>query len=122
MGERLRFLTDEDVPRSTARMLREHGYDAADVRDVGLRGAADREVYEFAQREGRILISCDLGFANVIHYPPGSAVGIVVVRIPDQTPIDMFNQVVARSVKGIGSDLKGHLAIVELDKVRLRGR
>jgi hypothetical protein len=34
----LRFLTDEDVPRSTAKILRESGYDAVDVRDVGLRG------------------------------------------------------------------------------------
>jgi len=33
----LKFLTDEDVPRSTARLLREAGFDAVDVRDVGLR-------------------------------------------------------------------------------------
>jgi len=30
-------LIDEDVPRSTARTLREAGYDTVDGRDVGLR-------------------------------------------------------------------------------------
>ena len=35
----LRFITDEDVPRSTARVLRDAGFDAIDVRDVGLRGS-----------------------------------------------------------------------------------
>lgn len=40
MGDQLelRFITDEDVPRSTARVLRDAGFDAVDVRDVGLRG------------------------------------------------------------------------------------
>jgi predicted nuclease of predicted toxin-antitoxin system len=64
------FLTDEDVPRSTARVLREAGYDAVDVRDVGLRGKHDQIVFEYAQKEGRILITCDLGFANTLTFPP----------------------------------------------------
>lgn len=34
----LRFITDEDVPRSTARVLRDAGFDAVDVRNVGLQG------------------------------------------------------------------------------------
>jgi predicted nuclease of predicted toxin-antitoxin system len=33
----LRSITDENVPRSTARVLRDAGFDAVDVRDVGLR-------------------------------------------------------------------------------------
>ncbi len=31
----MRFITDEDVPRSTARVLRDAGFDAVDVQDVG---------------------------------------------------------------------------------------
>jgi predicted nuclease of predicted toxin-antitoxin system len=44
----LRFLTDEDIPRSTARILRDAGFDAVDVRDVGLRGKSDALVYAYA--------------------------------------------------------------------------
>jgi hypothetical protein len=36
----LRFLVDEDVPRSTARVLRDAGFDAIDVRDVVCGGRA----------------------------------------------------------------------------------
>jgi predicted nuclease of predicted toxin-antitoxin system len=39
----LRFITDEDIPRSTARVLRDAGFDAVDVRDVGLRGKSDQK-------------------------------------------------------------------------------
>jgi len=67
----LRFITDEDVPRSTARVLRDAGFDALDVRDVGLRGKSDAEIFEYAK---------------------------------------------------VGDNLLHHLAIVEVGKVRWRGR
>jgi predicted nuclease of predicted toxin-antitoxin system len=84
----LRFITDEDIPRSTARVLRDAGFDADDVRDVGLRGKSDQEVFEFAQVEKRLLITCDMGFSNILHFPPGENYGILVVRVPDSESIE----------------------------------
>jgi predicted nuclease of predicted toxin-antitoxin system len=117
----LRFLTDEDVPRSTARVLRDAGFDAVDVRDVGLRGKSDALVFAYAQQEERLLITCDLGFSNIIKFPPSQNVGLLVVRIPDSEPIDSFNHEILRTVTEIGENLCQHLAIVEIGKVRLRG-
>lgn len=64
MGDKvgLRFLTDEDVPRSTARVLRDAGFDAVNVRDVSLRGKSGREVFAYAHREGRLLITVTWAF------------------------------------------------------------
>lgn len=39
------FVIDEDMPRSTGKILKEQGYDVKDIRDYGLRGAADEEIY-----------------------------------------------------------------------------
>lgn len=36
-----RFVIDEDMPRSTGVILKEHGYEVRDVRDYELRGAED---------------------------------------------------------------------------------
>jgi len=44
----LKFLIDEDMPRSTARVLNEKNYEAVDVRDCGLRGKSDEEVFAYA--------------------------------------------------------------------------
>jgi hypothetical protein len=41
----IRFLIDEDLPRSTAKVLREAGFESIDVRDIGLRGAKDDVIY-----------------------------------------------------------------------------
>ena len=48
----LRFLVDEDLPRSLARALRGAGHVAADVRDEGLRGEPDRRIFDVAQKLG----------------------------------------------------------------------
>lgn len=123
MGDRLklRFVTDEDVPRSTARVLRDAGFDALDVRDVGLRGKSDAAVFAFAQQENRLLITCDMGFSNILNFPPSENHGILVVRIPDNESIDTFNREVLHAVQEVGENLSRHLAIVEIGRVRLRG-
>ena len=117
----LRFITDEDVPRSTARVLRDAGFDAVDVRDVGLRGKSDAEVFNYAQRENRLLITCDMGFSNILNFPPAENYGVLVVRVPDSESIETFNHEILRAVQEVDENLLHHLAIVEVGKVRLRG-
>jgi predicted nuclease of predicted toxin-antitoxin system len=78
----MRFLVDEDLPRSADSPLRQSGYEAIDVRDVGLRGANDADIITYAQKHGLCLLSSDTGFADVRNYPPGKYSGIVVLRLP----------------------------------------
>lgn len=48
----IRILVDEDMPRPTADLLRSLNIDAFDVREIGLRGATDQEIFKYAQKEG----------------------------------------------------------------------
>jgi|DewCreStandDraft_4_1066084.scaffolds.fasta_scaffold222814_2 predicted nuclease of predicted toxin-antitoxin system len=116
-----RFLVDEDVPRSTARVLRANGYDALDVRDAGLRGCTDREVFERAQDEGRVLVTCDLGFSNLLRFPLSAHAGIVVIRIPDQVSVATLNLQLLRALSTLGEEpLDRTLVIVEMGHIRVR--
>jgi len=45
------FLIDEDLPRSLKSELIKRGYNAIDVRDVGLRGQSDDKIYKYAQKK-----------------------------------------------------------------------
>ena len=120
-GVILRFLIDEDVPRSTTRVLRDAGFDVINVHEAGLQGKRDDKVFEYAQSENRLLITCDMDFSNILKFPPSKNHGILVVRVPDSEPIDVFNREVLNAVRGVGENLIHHLAIVEIGKVRLRG-
>ncbi len=50
-----KFVVDEDMPRSTGQILQTKGYTAMDIRDHGLCGAEDEEIYKFAQEEKAVL-------------------------------------------------------------------
>ena len=74
----MKIKLDENMPADLAAMLREEGHDVADVVEEGLGGADDPPVLKAATDEQRILITFDLDFADIRHYPPGSHGGIVV--------------------------------------------
>jgi predicted nuclease of predicted toxin-antitoxin system len=116
-----KFLIDEDMPRSTALVLRQAGHSVEDVRDVGLRGHSDEEVFEYAQTQGAILLTADKGFGNLLRFPLGTHAGILVVRVPDELPIQIVNQEMLRALEDLASeDLAGLLMIVELGRTRVR--
>ena len=118
----IRFLIDEDLPRSTAKLLREAGFESFDVRDIGLKGAKDDVIYHRAQEENCIIITGDLGFANTLHYPLGSHPGILITRFPNEMSPDKLNRILIDAIKSIQEDLPGNLTIIEPDKVRIRRR
>ncbi|MDP1849446.1 MAG: DUF5615 family PIN-like protein [Solirubrobacteraceae bacterium] len=51
------FVIDEDLPRSTAKILRAKGFEVYDIRDHGFRGQADEEILSFATLKKAILIT-----------------------------------------------------------------
>ncbi len=118
----IRFLIDEDLPRSTANLLREAGFESVDVRDIGLRGAKDDVIFLRAKEENYIIITGDLGFANSLRYPLGSHPGILIARFPNEMSPEKLNGILVNIIKNIQEDLPGNLTIVEPDKVRIRRR
>ena len=66
-------------------------------------------------------MTADLGFANVLRFPPGTHAGIVVVRAPTELPTPSINELVARSLAGLDrAVLAGALLSVEPGRVRIR--
>lgn len=97
------------------------GYEAKDVRDVGLRGAKDDMVFAYAQETEAILISGDLGFGNILHFPIGSHYGIVIAHFPNEvTTHEINSELEARLSEIEENSFKGSLIIIEPGKVRIR--
>ena len=118
-----KFLIDEDMPRSVAVVLRQAGHAAEDVRDVGLRGRGDQEIFDYAQAQGAILITADKGFSNILRFPPGTHAGIVVVRVPNELPTLRVNDELLRALADLeGEELTGLLIIIEVGRTRIRRR
>lgn len=78
----MRVLLDADLPYRAKAPFLARQHDAMHVRDVGLSTAADRVIYHYAVAHRRLLVSRDLGFADVRAYPSRAHYGIVVLRVP----------------------------------------
>jgi predicted nuclease of predicted toxin-antitoxin system len=68
---------DENLPDDLAVLLRAAEYDVSAVTEEGLAGYDDPPVLEAATAEDRVLVSFDLGFADIRRYPQGTHAGIV---------------------------------------------
>ena len=117
----MKFLIDEDMPRSTAAVLRAAGHEAVDVRDCGLRGASDQEVFESAKQSGAIVFTGDLGFGNLHKYPLGTHHGLFIAHFPNDISTEELNRHVAEAIKNLTeADYEGNLIILEPGKIRIR--
>jgi len=118
----MRFLVDEDLPRSAALNLGQAGHLADHVRDVGLRGRPDREVFQWAQEQRSVLITGDMGFASTVTFPLGSHWGIIVLRFPNEASVASMNRELLTTVGLLSEeDVRGSVVIVEPGgRVRIR--
>ena len=69
----MKLFLDENLSPQHASELRTEGYDAIAVPEVGLAGATDEQVLRFAVENGRVLMTLDADFANVIRFPPANS-------------------------------------------------
>ena len=97
------------------------GYEAVDVRDVGLRSAPDADIFAFAQAKSAALISADRDFMNVRRFPLGSYAGIIVVRISNRYPIHVLNREIMRAIREFDeAEFSGALVTVEIGITRIQ--
>lgn len=118
----MRFLVDAGMPRATAELIRSLGHDAADVRDLGWGAQPDDFLAAQCQRDSRCMVTRDLDFADILAYPPLQYPGIVVFRLPEQANRELILGLVQSffTMTDVIQLLPGRLAIVEVDRVRLR--
>lgn len=116
----MKFKIDENLPLEACALFREAGFDALGVRDQQLTGAPDPDVYAVCQRERRVLITLDVGFADIQTYLPASAAGIIVLRLRLQSRPAVLS--VIRSLISLLplERIKGKLWIVDEQRVRVR--
>src|SRR5438046_1509175 len=110
----MRFLLDEHIPRSLANRITDLGHIVEDVRDVGLRGRPDTEIFDHARQSDAIIVTRDRGFAIPRTWPDGFTAGVIFIDLPDTMPaaniVDKVTQLISARLP---VSLEGALTIVE---------
>lgn len=115
----MRFLTDENVPAPSVQLLRRAGHDVAAIGELAP-GIADEAVLAFARENGRVLITFDRDFGELVYHrgapvPPG----IIYLRVRP-TSVTSAGEAVERLLRPSSIIIPGHFIVVDDDKVRQR--
>ena len=112
---------DEDLPRSLADTLSSLGFTVFDVRDHGLRGRSDDQIFAFAQKQKAVLFSGDLGFSNTLTFPLGKHHGTCILRFPNEASVQAIRKEVLRLLSEVSyEDYSGNLIILTFGRLRIR--
>ncbi len=115
----MKLLLDQDVYASTARFLRGLGYDVVRAGEVGLSRAADEELLRVAQADGRILVTRDRDYGNLV-FAGGMGGGVIYLRILPST-LEAVHRELKRVLEQYGEDdLKRAFVVVEAGGHRIR--
>jgi len=117
----MKFKIDENLSVEVAHLLRTAQYNAFTVPEQHLGGKPDSDIARICQQEERCLITLDQDFADIRTYPPEEYSGLIVLRLNRLDKYYVLN-VITKLIKTLGNEpLKGHLWIVEEDRIRIRG-
>ena len=109
----MRFLADENIPRPSVARIRDAGHDVLSMSEERPE-AADRDVLALATETGRILITFDRDYGDLIFHRglPGTA-GVVYLRFIAASPLDAAARLLAlvarpgTSLEGVYTTLRG---------------
>lgn len=64
----MKFLIDMPLSPKTANFLQNSGYKAIRVNELGMAKSKDKEILEYASKNGMVVLTADLDFGNILAY------------------------------------------------------
>lgn len=115
----MEFLLDESVSKASLVRLRMLGYDVVRV-GTDVRIALDADILREATKTGRVLVTLDQDFGELVFKRGmGSRSGIVLFRYDPDDPEEVAKRIHSLVASGL-IDFAGHLTAVDAVKVRQR--
>ena len=116
----MKFKLDENFGTRTQRIFRAAGHDVQTVRDEGLQGSSDKQLYDVCCSEQRCLVTLDLDFADTIRFQPVQGAGIAVIRLPKNPSLPLLEQLVGQFLEMLTKmSISGRLWVVEIGRIRV---
>lgn len=107
----LKFLLDENIPTKLLWWLIGQGFEVRTVKELGLNGKTDQQLYDYCERGGWMLISLDLDFADTVMYP--LTFPRIVLR-PGEIDPELMRDML-EDVMDLGLPTDGELFVVQPD-------
>jgi predicted nuclease of predicted toxin-antitoxin system len=114
----MRFLADENVSRLVIERLRAIGVDVISIGETRS-GAADKDILEAATAEGRILITEDRDFGELVIRQRLDVRGMILLEL-DRLSNAGEADAAAEFISAHADKLLGNLVVIEPARIRIR--
>jgi predicted nuclease of predicted toxin-antitoxin system len=115
----MKFLLDQDVYAITANFLTNAQYDVVLVAQLGLSRAQDVDILSMAQMQGRILITRDRDYGNLV-FVQALGAGVIYLRILPSTANAVHKELMRVIQKYSAEELESAFVVVEANGHRFR--
>ena len=113
----MRFLADECCDHAAVRALRSVGHDVETVGELSPE-AEDPQVMELAATEGRILLTEDKDFGQLVYAAARHASGVILLRFPGNAR-SAIGPAVVSAVERLGEHLYGSFVVIRPGSLRI---
>lgn len=116
----MRFLADMGISQRVVEWLRIHGHDAVHLREQGLQRLPDGEIFHKAADEGRVVLTFDLDFGEIVASCTDHRAGVILFRVNNATTpfvIERLESVLDDAAQAL---LGGAIVVVEDARHRVR--
>ena len=116
----MRFLVDECLSAQIVPPLIEAGHDAIHAIDAGLQGQSDEALMNFSRSSGRVLITADTDFGELLSASGDRLPSVILLRRNSKRPSDQAALVLA-NLSAVEVDLQtGSLVVFTNLSIRVR--
>ena len=114
----MRLLADENIQASLVHALRQDGHDIAYVAELA-GGITDDEVLGVASRQGRILLTEDKDFGELVFRLKRGLPGVILIRLADNAWAERYRRT-AELLNRYPDRLAGHYVVLQAERIRIR--
>jgi predicted nuclease of predicted toxin-antitoxin system len=116
----MKIFANENLFDPIIHFLQSLGHEVVSIRESGLSGISDDEVYQMACREKRVIVTMDKDFSRIFRFSPEACGGIIVVKIY-RRKVDETLSIFKRYYERINEeDIEGNLIIITPTGLRIR--
>jgi predicted nuclease of predicted toxin-antitoxin system len=116
----VRFLADMGVSQRVVEWLRGRGDDVVHLREQGLQRLPNGDIFEKATAEGRIVLTFDLDFGEIVALSGASRTSVVVFRLRNTRTEHVVARLERVLVESADTLIQGAVVIVEDSRHRVR--